>query len=323
MSSHRKQVIDLVEQGVIPPQKISAALTAAKITPTGKDWQGFVKLLLLWLGGLAIAVSVMFFIAYNWDELGRFAKFGMVEALMILCITAYWKLGAETTSGKVSLLVATLFLGVLLALYGQTYQTGADPWQLFFNWALLMLPWAVISRFPAIWIVCLALFNLSIVLYYQTFQGVLWLIFASETDIIWLLFTFNTLALIVWESLTPFFHYLSEQWATRLLALASGITITWLVLFAIFETNSNQALSCLMWLGWLMSVYLVYRKLKPDLFMLAGGCLSAIVVIVTFMGKHLLDDGDASAFLLLAIVIIGLGTGAAIWLKNIHQELRL
>ncbi len=53
------------------------------------------------------------------------------------------RLGPECTPGKAALLLATLLLGVFLALFGQTYQTGADPWQLFANWALLILPWEV------------------------------------------------------------------------------------------------------------------------------------------------------------------------------------
>jgi len=34
-------------------------------------------------------------------------------------------------------MVSTILVGVLLALVGQTYQTGADTWQLFFYWAIL------------------------------------------------------------------------------------------------------------------------------------------------------------------------------------------
>lgn len=60
----------------------------------------------------------MFFVAYNWNEIGRFAKFGMVEALIALAVLAYWKFGVDTITGKLSLLLATILLGVLLALYG-------------------------------------------------------------------------------------------------------------------------------------------------------------------------------------------------------------
>ena len=182
MISTRTQLIDLIEHGRVPPEKIDAALAATKLFPDGKEWLRFLDQLLLWLGGLAIAFSAMFFIAYNWDDLGRFAKFGIVEALIVVAVLAYWKQDQNKTGAKVALLVASIFLGVLLALYGQTYQSGADPWQLFFNWALLMLPWAIIGRFPAIWILWITLLNLSIVLYSMTFRSAIWFMFDSGRE---------------------------------------------------------------------------------------------------------------------------------------------
>lgn len=182
-------------------EKIDAALNIAKVTPDGKSWRTFIDNLLLWLGGLALAFAVLFFIAYNWKDLGHFAKFGMVEGFIVLAIAAYCKFAENTIASEVSLVVATISLGVLLALYEQTYHTGADPWQLFFYWALLMLPWAVIGRFPSIWIVWITLMNVSIILYYLTFRGVFGFVFESESGMLWVAFLFNTLAFITWQLL--------------------------------------------------------------------------------------------------------------------------
>ena len=51
---------------------------------------------------------------------------------------------------KGCLTIAVLSVGALMALFGQTYQTGADPWQLFFNWAVVIIPFVLISRFTPI-----------------------------------------------------------------------------------------------------------------------------------------------------------------------------
>ncbi len=320
MISPRSQIIEFIEQGAIPAEKIDAALTAVKVAPDGKSWRTFIDHLLLWLGGLALAFAVMFFIAYNWKDIGHFAKFGMVEGCIVLAIVAYCKLGKDTTASKVSLLIATICLGVLLALYGQTYQTGADPWQLFFNWALLMLPWALIGRFPAIWIVWVVLINTSIVLYYHTFQGTFWFLPNSDTGVLWLTFCFNTLSLVVWEFSKNIWRWLSERWAIRLLAIGSGVPVTMLVLQAIFLHNDSSLISGLVWVIWLASMFFVYRKVISDLFMLAGCCLSGIMVSVSFLGKYLLKDVFPGGLLFLALVVIGMGAGAAFWLKNVHQE---
>ncbi len=320
MASPRKQIIELIEQGCISPENISDALSVTQVVPAGSSWRNFIDHLLLWLGCLALAFAALFFIAYNWNDLGRFAKFGMMEGLVVLAVLAYWKLDIDKVPAKVSLLMASIFLGVLLALYGQTYQTGADPWQLFFNWAGLMLPWAIIGRFPALWILWIVLINLSIVLFHMAFRNVLWMMFDSEMEMLWWVFLFNTIALVGWELLENKWVWLAERWATRLLAVVGGTAVTWLVMNAIFDHREGSAASILLWLCWLAGLYLAYRLKKPDLFMLAGGCLSGIVVVISFLARHLLDHLDAGGFLLLALFIVGLGTGAAIWLRNIHRE---
>ncbi|MFT5697488.1 MAG: putative membrane protein [Desulforhopalus sp.] len=321
MLSARDQIIELIEAGSIPEHKINDALVVAKITPDGERWRTFIDSLFLWLGGLALAFSIMFFVAYNWSDIGRFAKFGLVEVLIICAVTTYCILKRSTVASKVSLLVASICIGVLLALYGQTYQTGADPWQLFFYWALMMLPWAIISRFPATWIIWISLMNISFILYYQTFRGAFWFLPSSDTSILWVVFSFNTFVLAAWEFMTGVCPWLSERWAVRLLAIASGVPINWLVLDTIFR-DGNQALFVLPIYGiWLATVYIVYRKIRPDLFMLAGCCLSVITVSISFLGEQLLQDGSPAGFLFLAIVIIGMGAGSAFWLKKINQEI--
>ncbi len=320
MPSPRDQIVELIERGAIPANAIGAALAAAGIAPNGQAWRTFIDRLLLWLGGLALAFAVLFFVAYNWRDIGRFAKFALVETLIVLAVLTYWKRSEQEAVGKVSLLVATITLGVLLALYGQTYQTGADTWQLFFAWAMLTLPWAFVGRFAAIWIVWVVLINLAIVLYHQTFRGGFGLMFSSEAEMWWLLFLFNALALVAWELLARSRRWLAQPWAVRLLAAGSGIPMTWLALHAIFDQGDDGMLPALAWAVGLAALLLVYRRIKPDLFMLAGGCLSGIVVAVAFAIRFVLDDWTSDSFLLLALLVIGLGTGAAIWLRNVHRE---
>jgi uncharacterized membrane protein len=320
MPTPRSQIIHLLEQGVIPADKTDAALAVAGITPDAKAWKTFIDHLLLWLGGLALAFAAVFFIAFNWSEFGRMGKFGLVEGLILLAVAAYWKLGDRAVAGKVALVAATILLGVLLALFGQTYQTGADPWQLFFTWALLMLPWAIVGRFPAIWLVWIALINLSIILYHQALRGVFGLMFGSDNGVLWLTFAVNAFALMAWEVLSKPWPWLAERWAIRLLAVGSGVPLTWLVIFGIVDREHGPVLAGAAWGVWLAVMVFVYRRKRPDLFMLAGCCLSGIVVVVTFLGRHLLEKGEAGSLLILALVIIGLGAGSAVWLRNVHRE---
>ena len=51
--------------------------------------------------------------------------------------------GLDAVAGRISLFATAFLSGILLAVFGQVYQTGADPYGLFLAWALLILPWAV------------------------------------------------------------------------------------------------------------------------------------------------------------------------------------
>lgn len=321
MTTPRKRIIDFIEEGSLPVDNIQKALCLTDVYPSGKAWTHFLDSLCLWLGGLAFGVSVIFFVAYNWAGIGRFTKFGLIEILIVCGIISYCKFSDHKLIGKISLLVSTLFLGALMALYGQTYQTGADPWQLFFNWALLMLPWALIGCFSVLWIVCIILINLSIVLYHQTFGGALGVFFHSGESLLWIVFLFNTVALFCWEFLSRYWVWLQERWAIRLIAVGSGVSMTWLCIYAIFDDNASP-MAGIVWIGWLIVLHYIYRRVKPDLFMLAGGCMSGIVVIVTFLSKYILENLDTGGFLLLAMLILALGTGAAVCLRDVNKELR-
>jgi len=320
MSSKRSSLIALIEQGLLPPDKVQAALDATKFFPDNHAWRLFADKLLLSLGCLALAFSLMFFIAYNWYELGRFFKFALVEVALVASVTAYWFLQKQETFAKIILLVSCIFLGVLLALYGQTYQTGADPWQLFFNWALLILPWAIISRFSVIWVFWLLLINVSVVLYTMTFSRFFGLVFGNYTGIIWVLFAINSLALCVWELLSLKITWLEARWAVRLLATICGYIISWLTIISIFNSRSVGSWTGIFWLAFMAALFYVYRYRIRDLYMLAGVALSSIVVVVCFFAERLFDFADEGAFLLLTIIVIGMGAGSAMWLRKIHQE---
>ncbi len=319
MNSPRRQIIPLLEQRAIPAEHREAALRLARVIPDDAAWYRFLDQLLLWLGGLALAFATLFFIAYNWSDLGHFAKFAMVETLLILTLLVHWK--QQDPIARLALLIACILLGVLLALYGQTYQTGADPWQLFFTWAMLMLPWALISRFSAIWILWVGLLNLSLILYHQTFQGGIQPWFFSRSDgLPWLLFLLNAGIQFFWQLCTTRWAWLKTGWGLRLVASAAGIPITVLMLQNILDHQSHHSLVTGAWILWLATLYFWYRIKSPDLFMIAGTYLSLIMVIVTFVARQILGDASPFSFLFLAILTIGLATGAAISLKNIHRE---
>lgn len=319
MASARDEILDWADQGRIAPEKLRAALEAGGALPTADQWRGFLDRVLLYMGAVLLGAGVIFFFAFNWQELGRYAKFGLVQAPILVALALVWKLGLERAAGKAALLAAALVVGALLALIGQTYQTGADTFELFAAWAAAILPWALVARFPALWIAWLALLNLALSLYFATF-GLLWgMLFAPE-KLLWLLFGLNTLALAVWEGLAAAgLAWLRERWSLRILAVASGSMVTALAMHDILDWNKSGHWGAPAWLAWIAAAYVAYRHWTKDLFVLAGGVLSVTVVATTFLIKQT-KFNHAGSLLFIGLVVIGISAAGGWWLRQVAKE---
>jgi uncharacterized membrane protein len=100
------------------------------------------------LAAALAGLGIVFWVAANWDTLGRFGRFALLQAIVVvMCAGALWRPAARSPLA----LLAMLGIGGLFAHFGQTYQTGADPWQLFALWALLALPLCLSVRGDVLW----------------------------------------------------------------------------------------------------------------------------------------------------------------------------
>jgi uncharacterized membrane protein len=318
--SDRALILHWAEKGVIPAAQVEDAFAAAGVTPSAEDWRWFIDRLLLWSGATFLGVAAIFFVAFNWNDLGRFAKFGLAQVLIVVGTIAFAKLGPDRASAKAALLFSALTMGALLALVGQTYQTGADPWQLFASWSVLILPLVVVGQFSGLWMLWIAIVNVAITLYFLVFGGLFGFVVSTER-LLWSLFMFDTAALAIWELGARRVTWLNERWAPRLLALGNGVIVTGLAMNAIAGGSASSGLALVIYPLWVAAMHTVYRYRTPDLFMLSGACLSVIVTITTFLSKHLLRSSDeGAAFLFIAFVIVGMASAAAVWLRSVAME---
>ena len=315
----RQRVVEWLEAGRIAPVDLRRALEAAGALPDAPAWRSFLDRLLLFGGTMLTAAGVIFFLAFNWKDLGRYARFALAEGLVVVTLVLVWRLGTERIAGKASLLAASLFTGALLALIGQTYQTGADTFELFAVWAATILPWVLVARFPALWLFWLLLVNLAAHLYLGTFRG-LFGFFAGTERQLWLLFALNTVALVIWEGLAlSGIRWLQERWSARILAAASGGFATSLAVVDIVERQSRPGAGIAAWLAWMAAAYFLYRLRRKDVFVLAGGVLSVVVVVASLIVRNFLR-ADAGAFLFVGLVILGISAAGGWWLKSVVAE---
>ena len=94
---------------------------------------------LLALGVGQFLAGVVFFFAYNWNDLSDIAKFAVIETALAIALGGALLIGLDRVFGQMLLIAASVLTGVLLAVIGQVYQTGADVFELFAAWAVLIL----------------------------------------------------------------------------------------------------------------------------------------------------------------------------------------
>ena len=171
MTQPQRTIEQLLKRGMLPIGNADLASTQLEIYPNARTWLTFFDKALLIIGAIALVLSLVFFIAYNWLYMGKLAKFALVEGALVITIALYVALSFRRRFAfirQLLLLIASVITGSLLALFGQVYQTGADTWQLFFGWAVLIIPWVIIARFPALWLLWLGLINAVTLFYIDT-----------------------------------------------------------------------------------------------------------------------------------------------------------
>lgn len=326
------------------PQRVTArAIELAGLLPDARLWRNFLDRLLLIIGVALIAAGIAAFFAWNWSSMGRFLKFGVIEAGMVTSVLLAWHKGLDNLTGKGGLFMAAFLTGILLAVYGQTYQTGADPYGLFLGWAFLVLAWAVIGRQAALWLLIWVLLNLSIILYWQQvlyparfglseigrlFGPMVWLMSVfSDTYLALLIFAFNALVLLVWERMAlGGVVWLAGRLGPRMILLfilLVSVSSTLIVIMSgMFSNRQVLEYSLPVSLFVLAGVALVYyRRTCHDLFMLATILLSGILIVTAVFVRML--SGSLGSFFLVALVLIGQLTWATIWLRQIAREWRM
>lgn len=130
-----------------------------------KQWKQFLSIFLLAAGVGFTVAGIIFFFAYNWEDLPKFAKLGIVQTLLVtsvlLTVFTRWNILIK----QIILTGATFLVGTLFAVFGQIYQTGADAYDLFLGWTLFTILWAVAIRFTPLWLTFIGLLCTTIWLY--------------------------------------------------------------------------------------------------------------------------------------------------------------
>lgn len=338
MNHARNEILQWAKQGHLNPADLPGIFAANGITPQRQDWRALFDRITLWLGTIFLAAGVIFFVAWNWNDMGRFAKFALLQCLILVSLLPLWRFGIERVEAKAALVLSSLLIGSLFALIGQTYQTGADPYELFVAWALAIFPLVLVARFAPLWLVWLILLNLGLHQYFTVFSGIGGATYAS-LERVWAMFALNVVA---WACSEAVLHktglrktLTGAHNCSRAVLVYCVFLLTVAVGSAIFDRHSDQQgfahpfahpiVAVFVYPAWLGLMYHLYRQRWPDLLILASNALSLIVVTTLFLSEMLLKNssGNELVYLLIGVIVLVLSGLAGMWLKNLARELRL
>ncbi|MDP2006986.1 MAG: DUF2157 domain-containing protein [Rubrivivax sp.] len=123
------------------------------------------------LAAALVGLGLVFWVAAHWDTLGRWGRFALLQGTLgVMAAGAFLRPAARLPLSLLVLLTG----GAVLAYFGQTYQTGADAWQLFALWAALMLPLAGGQRSDVLWVPWALVAMTAVALWVQTHTGHGW-----------------------------------------------------------------------------------------------------------------------------------------------------
>ena len=311
----------------LKPHALSRALALAVATPDEAAWHRFLSRTLALLGAGLILSGTVCFIAYNWTRVGRFGKFGVIELAIVAAAIVGWRMLPRLT-GQMAIAVAAVLVGPLLAVYGQTYQTGADPYGLFLAWLGLMLPWVIVAEFSPLWVFAIGLLDLTVILYWsQVIEGGV----ASDALPI-VIGAIHLLALAGWElqrrltdRRSP--HLIAVVGFAALFVTAAKFVVTY-PRFVMTDTGfvavDPAALRALNAVGLvalaasIAGVLYFYRRIRPDRFMVTIAVATGLAWIAVAIGRVVFADLELenTGFFVMALVVLGEITLGLRWYRG-------
>jgi uncharacterized membrane protein len=263
-----------------------------------QDWQKFLRLFFISLGVGFTAAGILFFFAYNWADLHKFAKIGLIEALVVISTLVVIFSKVTLDIKNILLTGASILVGVLFAVFGQIYQTGANAYDFFLGWTMAITIWVLIANYAPLWTVFILLINTTLYFYAEQVAQH-WPLFQLNT----LLFLINIgflIAAIVVSHIKP--EHKSPGWFTNLLALATATIATVGISYGIMERSDDYFIVLALLTVLVYAAGIAYSLKFKKLFFLSIIPFSVIIIICSLM---LEQNNDSGMFLLVSLFVLG------------------
>ncbi|MEO8935134.1 MAG: DUF2157 domain-containing protein [Xanthomarina sp.] len=298
MAKLEREDIQIISRHSTWSKKQVAQILKEDIYNNKESWNKFLRLFFMSLGIGFTTAGIIFFFAYNWADLHKFIKLGLIEGLIII-VTAIILFSKLNSDVKNILLVGNAILvGVLFAVFGQIYQTGANAYDFFLGWALFISLWVAVSNFAPLWLLFIVLINTTFILYWQQ-VAMGW----SEVFVFTILFLINSGLLITSFLLKKLIKDIEIPiWFSNILALAAVSYTTIGVIFGIFNPIEIPFYLLLLITVLLYGLGIKYALKYKNSFYIALISFSIIVIISAYLLNF---SHDASMVFFISLFVIG------------------
>lgn len=291
----------------------------SQLYPKRNDWLDFAYKFFLSIGALMLLAGIIFFFAYNWSGLHKFAKLGIVQVGILALAAGILWYKKDDYAQKIALTVLSILVGVFFAVFGQIYQTGADAYDFFLGWTIFIVAWVSISGFPFLWLLLLLLINITIGLYVDQILRS-W----DESTMFILYSVLNMIVLGIWEFVVRNKREeIVNLWCLRIIGLGLIYALTANVIAFIFNEWGRSGLDIVgifLYIIGAVAGIIYYNKQVQDIFFSAIIPFS-LVVIVDCLFLNMSGGGDAfGVFLLVTILTIASTTGLVFYLLRLYKS---
>lgn len=296
----------LIESGAIAESHYMKAVSYLR---DGEFWTRWAIRALLAIAVGHILSGIIFFFAFNWNDLSGMTKFAIVGGGIAASLAAWVIAKLDSPVGQAFGIAATVLVGVMFAILGQVYQTPAMIHTPFVFWAILTLPFALASRNLAHWAVWLTILVVAITTY--TNSGLRLVGNDVGANILNIVISGGFIGALFFldKIIAPRMEWARAEWFRVLLVLgAVGFAF-----FGFTESFWGREANGILWLlaigllGGLVA-YLYFRK--PSLATLSLATFGAFTLVAQFGFKLFeVSSGDVGVFFMIFIWLGGLTVG--------------
>jgi uncharacterized membrane protein len=307
----RAELDRLAQHYSLNPQASATLLGLADARPGRTESLTFLASCFRHAGILSLGSSVVFFIAANWSRITVFTRFALLEILLVGFVVLALLRPPPRIFGRAAMLLAFITTGALLALFGQTYQTGADVYELFLGWALLGLPLIVAAQWGAASAAWICVLDLGLCLFcgWNPRGGFLWQLFDEHLTTTHALLFASALNIGLWIAFERLEWRAVPAWVRRLTLFFALCFVTWLGFVGAFagarwDTGGEDWLAIAGSSAAIAGIAVAAFTQRRDVYPLALALGSFVFIVTCWIARGLADAHEAVFFVMALWLIV-------------------